>query len=100
MTRSKRQRKAYEESRRRMLADPQVRREYEQGMPLMHVAVRIAWLREQMGLTQTELAAKLKTSQSMISRIENGMNIELETLQRVADALNADVKIELVPKRA
>jgi len=32
----------------------------------------------------------------VISRIENGGNVELKTLQRIAQALHARLKIELV----
>ena len=35
--------------------------------------------------------------QLAISRIENGENVELKTLQKIAQALNAKLKIELVP---
>jgi transcriptional regulator with XRE-family HTH domain len=59
--------------------------------------VKVAQLREKLGLTQTQLAAMLSTSPSVISRIENGENVELKTLQKIAQALNAKLKIELVP---
>ncbi len=56
----------------------------------------MAELREKRGLTQTQLAARLHTSPAVISRIENGGNVELKTLQRIAKALHARLKIELV----
>jgi len=65
-------------------------------LDLLLKAVSMAELREKRGLTQTQLAAQLHTSPAMISRIENGGNVELKTLQRIAQALHARLKIELV----
>jgi DNA-binding XRE family transcriptional regulator len=53
---------------------------------------RIAKVREQMGVTQKELARRLKVRQSTISRIERkGANLTLSTLRRVAKALGCSV---------
>lgn len=52
----------------------------------------IAELRTNHGLTQSELAEKLGTSQSAVNRIERGgQNISLETIVRISDALNAEI---------
>ena len=49
----------------------------------------VARLRQEKGMTQTELAARLGTSQSAINRIEKGrQNLSLETLSRLSEALN------------
>src|ERR1039458_5887168 len=46
-------------------------------------------IRQERGLTQTEFAKRLKTSQSAINRIEHGrQNLSLETLGRISDVLN------------
>jgi UDP-N-acetylglucosamine 1-carboxyvinyltransferase len=48
----------------------------------------ITQLRHERGMTQAELARKLKTSQSAINRIERGgQNLSLETVARISDAL-------------
>jgi UDP-N-acetylglucosamine 1-carboxyvinyltransferase len=52
----------------------------------------IARIRNQRGLTQKELADKLKTSQSAINRIEAGkQNVTLEMLARISDVLNKEI---------
>jgi UDP-N-acetylglucosamine 1-carboxyvinyltransferase len=52
----------------------------------------IAHVRQERGLTQAELAKKLKTSQSAVNRIEKGkQNVSLETLGRVSDVLNKQI---------
>jgi transcriptional regulator with XRE-family HTH domain len=73
-----------------------VRESFEEGLDVLRLAVSLAELREKQGLTQTQLAAKLHTSAAVISRIENGGNVELKTLQKIARALNARLRIELV----
>ncbi len=45
-------------------------------------------------MTQRELATEMKTAQSVISRIEAGSNLTIDTLQAVADAMSADLSIE------
>ncbi len=86
----------YTEFKERVLAQPKARESFEEGLDVLRLAVSIAELREKRGLTQTQLAAQLHTSPAVISRIENGRNVELKTLQRIAQALHARLKIELV----
>lgn len=53
--------------------------------------------REENGLTQSELAARIHTTKSVISRIENhSEDIKLSTIERVAKALGKKVKIAIV----
>ena len=86
----------YSEFKKRVLERPKVRESFEEGLDVLRLAVSMAELREKRGLTQTQLAAQLHTSPAVISRIENGGNVELKTLQRIAQALHARLKIELV----
>jgi transcriptional regulator with XRE-family HTH domain len=59
------------------------------------VALQIAALREKAGLTQRDLARKLKTSQQQISRLESPSyeGHSLSMLRRVAEALGATVHV-------
>lgn len=52
--------------------------------------------RKALGLTQSDVAAKMNTSQSMIAKIESGRaNLTLETLAAYAETLGVDFKIKL-----
>jgi len=53
---------------------------------------QIADLREAAGMTQTDLARKLKTTQSAIARIEAGkQNISTDTLKKLSRALGRNL---------
>lgn len=60
---------------------------------------KIAELRQRRGFTQAELARRSGVSQSMIAQIESGKlnNLTLKTLTRTALALDATLKIDLLP---
>jgi len=60
------------------------------------IADKIKAVRKAKGLTQSGLADKLKISQQVISRIENGgENISLSTFKKVADALGATIDVNI-----
>ncbi|MFH1147116.1 MAG: helix-turn-helix transcriptional regulator [Pseudomonadota bacterium] len=64
------------------------------------VALQIVALRRQVGLSQQDLAKLLKTSQQHISRLESPgyEGHSLSTLRRVAEALNARLRIVFEPE--
>ncbi|MEW6713539.1 MAG: helix-turn-helix transcriptional regulator [Nitrospirota bacterium] len=64
------------------------------------VALQIAALRQESGLSQKELAKLLKTSQQQISRLESPgyEGHSLSMLRRVAEALNARVRVTFEPE--
>lgn len=52
--------------------------------------------REAAGVSQEELAGRLKTKRTAISRIENHADdIKLSTLERVAEALGKELKVKI-----
>ena len=58
------------------------------------IALQIVELRELHGFTQAELAERCGVDQGDISRIERGSTSPTaRTLQRIADALDADVRL-------
>ena len=73
---------------------------YEDMGPLMDIALAIVEARNKAGLSQTELARKLRTTQSVISRIENGnQNISMKILAKIAQILGCDLMVHLKPHR-
>lgn len=54
--------------------------------------------RVELGLTQTEVGDRIGVGRATISKIENGKGLTFGTINRMANALNADVTIALTPK--
>lgn len=65
------------------------------------IARDIYRLRQKHNLTQKELAAKVKTTPSVISRLEHAdyPGHSLNMLQRIATALNQRIEVKFVPFR-
>ena len=79
-----------------MLKDRQINQAYQKLGPEFELIQLIIAKRLKRGLTQAELAKKLKTKQSAISRLEGGdYNPSLGFLNRLAKALDAKLHISL-----
>ena len=60
---------------------------------------QIKLLRETLGMTQDQLAKKVGRTFRSIHNVENGYAMpKITTLYKIADALNAELKIVLVPR--
>ena len=81
--------------------DPKRRQAFEEAVANREVAQRIYELREQAGLSQTELAKRVGTTQSVISRLEDAdyEGHSLAMLNRIAAAVERRVEIRFLPRR-
>jgi transcriptional regulator with XRE-family HTH domain len=71
----------------------------EEGWLFAQVAGQVADRRKERGLSQAELAALVGTTQSAIARLESsGRPPRIDTLLRIANALDADLHIELLDR--
>lgn len=77
------------------LKDKDFAERFERAGEAWDVALQLAALRKEAGLSQKDLARKLKTSQQQISRLESPAyeGHSLSMLRRVARVLNAEVKV-------
>ena len=72
------------------LKDPVFRAEWERIAPFEKLARIVIFRRAELGLTQAELAARMRTTASVISRIESGQHAtSVRTIKRLAEALDA-----------
>jgi HTH-type transcriptional regulator/antitoxin HipB len=70
---------------------------YDEGFEEFRIGLILRQEREKTGLTQEELAKKIRTTKSAISRIENhSEDIKLSTLLKVAKALGKNLSIKLL----
>jgi transcriptional regulator with XRE-family HTH domain len=81
------------------LQDPAFAARFDRAGEAWDVALQIAALRQQAGLSQKELAKLLHTSQQQISRLESAgyEGHSLSMLRRVAEALHARVRVIFEP---
>ena len=84
------------------LCDPDFAERFKRAGEAWDVAMQIAVLRDKAGVSQKDLARKLRTSQQQISRLESPAyeGHSLSMLRRVAHALNAEVKVVFEPVHA
>jgi transcriptional regulator with XRE-family HTH domain len=84
----------------KQLRDPSFAARFDRAGEAWDVALQIAALREQAGLSQKELAKRLKTSQQQISRLESPdyEGHSLANLRRVAEVLHAKVRVVFEPE--
>lgn len=81
---------------KRKREDKEFAENYDIGYQNFKIGILLKKLREDSGLTQEELADRLKTKKSVISRIENhSEDIKLSTLRRYAESLGKEIKIEV-----
>ncbi len=81
---------------KRKRIDPEFARQYAEGYEKFKIGVLLKKAREDAGLSQEELARRLRTKKTAISRIENhAEDIKISTLERVALALGKKLLIRL-----
>lgn len=79
------------------LKDPEFKKYYEKEQLINLLATKIAALRRSAKLTQSELADKVGTKQSVISRLESGQDSRmpsLDLLARIATATGRHLNIQ------
>jgi ribosome-binding protein aMBF1 (putative translation factor) len=85
---------------KRFLKDPKYRREYDALEEEFALMAAVAQARARSGLSQAELARRMKTTQSTIARLESGRALpSTRTLTRFAKATGHRLKISFEPVR-
>jgi transcriptional regulator with XRE-family HTH domain len=71
----------------------------EDGWFFAQIADQVTQRRTELGLSQQQLAKLVGTTQSAIARLERGGRPpRIDTLRRIADALQCDLRVDLVPR--
>jgi transcriptional regulator with XRE-family HTH domain len=83
------------------LRDPNFAERFKRAGEAWDVALQIAALRQRAGLSQKELARRVKTSQQQICRLESPgyEGHSLSMLRRVARELSARVRVVFEPEK-
>ena len=81
---------------KRKAQDPDFAENFDSGYEEFKIGVMLKMAREEAGFTQEELAEKLNTKKSAISRIENhAKDIKLSTLEKFVQALGKKLRLEV-----
>lgn len=92
-------RNSLKDFKRRALARPEVRREYENLKEEFELLDAILKARAEAGLTQAELAVRIGTTQSAVARMETAIgkhSPSIATLKRYASALGYRLQLRFV----
>lgn len=85
----------FEKHKKILLKDPEFKKIYEEARLEREIARALIRTRIEKRLTQAQLAKKLKTKQSVISRVESGQTTpSLSFLKRLAAALNTSLSVQ------
>ena len=89
----------FKDYKKKLFKDPEFVKAYQELEPEFAIIRKIIESRVKEGVTQKELAKRMKTKQSAISRLESGRaNPSLDFLQRLAKALNTRLEIRFLPQ--
>ena len=78
-------------------SNPKQKKRFWDGYEEFKIGVILKEARLEAGMTQEEVAKKIKTTKSVISRIENhAEDIRLSTLEKFAKALNREIHISIL----
>ncbi len=91
----------YEDFEARLLEKPEIRKQYEALRSKYNMIHALIERRNQLQISQKQLAEIVGTKQPAISRLEKGdYNTTLSTLFKVADALDLDISLHFQKKTA
>lgn len=82
--------------KKRMKQDPEFWSGYNERLETFTLGILLKQARLDAGLTQDEIAKRLKTTKSVISRMENhATDIRLSTLEKFAKAVGRQIHVAL-----
>lgn len=92
---------SHEELKRKALANPETKAEYEAQKPEFELLDKLLEARKCAGLTQGQVAEKMGTKATAITRLESASlqhSPKIETLRKYAEAVGCRLNIELIPE--
>lgn len=86
--------------KKKMLADPAVRKAYDKLAPEYEIAHELIKARARAGLTQSSVAKRMGTTQSVIARMESGSTLpSMSSLVRYAKVTGSRTVVKLITNR-
>ena len=95
------QRNTWQALKARRPDTPERRAGYERARRAHELGAKVRAMREARGISQSDLAQRMGTTQSVIARLElGGVEPRFDTLERVGAALDMDLVIDFRPHAA
>ena len=93
-------RPSFDDFKKEAFKQEKFKKEYDKLQPEFDLAIQLLIARRHSKISQSDLAAKLRTKQPAIARFENGgfERSSLLKLQEYVNALGYNLRVELVPK--
>ncbi|MCA1784717.1 MAG: helix-turn-helix domain-containing protein [Desulfotignum sp.] len=91
---------SFESFKKEALKNPGIKKEYDVLEPVFELRRKLIRMRTEKGMTQEQLAKKMGTKRSNISRLEGGGDVSfptLKTISKYAEALGYKVTVEFKP---
>ncbi len=86
---------------KKWMKDAKYRREYEALQEEFSLVAALIRARTRAGLTQEQVARRMKTTQAVVARLESGgSKPSTRTLERYADATGSRLRISFEPEEA
>lgn len=86
----------FDSVKKNLMLDKEFKEEYEKLQPRYEIISQIIEARKEQNMTQSDLAKKVGTQKSNISRLESGnYNPSLDFLIKIAHSLGKDLKIQM-----
>ena len=83
--------------KKRMKQDPEFWSGYDKRLATFKLGILLKQARLESGLTQEQIAERLNTTKSVVSRMENhATDIRLSTLEKFAKAVGREIHIALI----
>lgn len=93
--------KTLNDIKRELLTDHATQAAYEAQAPEFDMARELIAARSRAGLTQSDVAQRMGTTQSVIARLEGGKGMpSMRTVQRYAQAVGARAVVRIEPQAA
>jgi DNA-binding XRE family transcriptional regulator len=83
---------------REQVLSPEAKSRVDHRVAAALLEMDLRQLREELGLTQEEVAAKVKISQAQLSRMEKGEVSRLSTLRKIVESLGGELEVTAVVK--
>ena len=88
---------SFEQMKADLMKDEEFKLEYEKLQPRYEAIEQIITARKEQNITQAELAKRVGTQKSNISRLDSGnYNPSLDFLSKVAESLGKSLKVQIM----